>query len=98
MKAHTALIVLTSQFITGLLLSLKLAPYLAQSPCLLTHTAGSSFAVKGGPPLKEQKCWWFPHASAGLLEQDLENQGLHEVLSHQADLVGGSRHFATEFP
>lgn len=25
-------------------------------------------------------------ASAGLLEQDLENQGLHEVLSHQADL------------
>lgn len=73
-------------FITGLLLSMKLAPYLAQSTCLLTCTAGSSLAVKGGPPLKEQKCWWCPHASAGLLEQDLENQGLQEVLSHQADL------------
>lgn len=65
---------------------MELAPYLAQSPCLLTHTAGSSLAVRGGPPLKEQKCWWCPHASAGLLEQDLENQGLQEVLSRQADL------------
>lgn len=89
---NTSLIVLGSNFVTGLL-SVKLATDLARCVRSLTSKAGSHHAVGGEPSPKEQTWFQCPHTCSRAGER-----GLQGALSHQADSLQGHKYFAVCMP